>query len=82
MALGFRYVNTGKVPLIIKNVQTTCGCTEAQWNKVPLSPQQSDLIKIDFIGEDEGYFHKTIFVVCNIWKKVYQLQIEGQVLSE
>ena len=26
----FSYTNTGDVPLLIKNVQTTCGCTEAE----------------------------------------------------
>ena len=29
----FSYTNTGDVPLLIKNVQTTCGCTEATWEK-------------------------------------------------
>ena len=26
----FKYTNTGDVPLLIKNVQTTCGCTAAE----------------------------------------------------
>ena len=28
----FKYTNTGDVPLLIKNVQTTCGCTVRSWS--------------------------------------------------
>ena len=76
------YTNTGDVPLLIKNVQTTCGCTEATWEKSPLLPGQSGEIKVEFTGESEGRFVKTIYVVCNIWKKVYPLLVIGDVVKE
>ena len=76
------YTNTGDVPLLIKNVQTTCGCTEATWEKSPLLPGQSREIKVEFTGESEGRFVKTIYVVCNIWKKVYPLLVIGDVVKE
>ena len=78
----FKYTNTGDVPLLIKNVQTTCGCTEATWEKSPLLPGQSREIKVEFTGESEGRFVKTIYVVCNIWKKVYPLLVIGDVVKE
>lgn len=78
----FSYTNTGDVPLLIKNVQTTCGCTEATWEKSPLLPGQSGEIKVEFTGESEGRFVKTIYVVCNIWKKVYPLLVIGDVVKE
>ena len=77
-----QYTNTGDVPLLIKNVQTTCGCTEATWEKSPLLPGQSGEIKVEFTGESEGRFVKTIYVVCNIWKKVYPLLVIGDVVKE
>lgn len=77
----FAYTNTGKYPLIIRNVQATCGCTEVVWDKNPLLSQQSDSIQVVFAGENKGYFKKSVFVVCNIWKKMYQLHIVGHVVD-
>lgn len=80
--VAFRYTNTGNVPLLIKNVQTTCGCAEPTWEKAPLLPGKTEEIKVEFTGEHEGHFVKTIYVVCNIWKKVYPLVLIGDVVQE
>ena len=51
------------------------------WDKNPLLSQQSDSIQVVFTGENKGYFKKSVFVVCNIWKKMYQLHIVGHVVD-
>ena len=79
--VAFRYTNTGDVPLLSKNVQTTGGCAEPIWEKAPLLPGESQEIKVEFTGESKGHFVKTIYVVCNIWKKVYPLLIIGDVVE-
>lgn len=77
----FKYINTGELPLMIKNVQTSCGCAEAKWDKEPLASQKTGEIKVTFKAEREGHFLKSVFVVCNIWKKVYQLHLDGEVVN-
>ncbi|MBT8286775.1 MAG: DUF1573 domain-containing protein, partial [Bacteroidia bacterium] len=35
----FSYTNTGKSPLVITDIKSTCGCTVPQdWSKEPLNP--------------------------------------------
>ena len=51
-------------------------------NTGDVPPGQSGEIKVEFTGESEGRFVKTIYVVCNIWKKVYPLLVIGDVVKE
>ncbi|WP_425482547.1 DUF1573 domain-containing protein, partial [Fulvivirga aurantia] len=44
----FQFENTGNEPLIITNVQTTCGCTAPEWPKDPVAPGQTGKIKVVF----------------------------------
>ncbi len=44
----FKFKNTGNAPLIISNVQTTCGCTVSNWTKEPVAPGKT--------GEVSGHF--------------------------
>lgn len=39
----FEFTNTGKEPLIITDVQKTCGCTKTDWSKEPIAPGQKRL---------------------------------------
>lgn len=34
-----------------------------------------------YLGENKEYFYKSVFVVCNIWEKVHQLHIVGNVVD-
>ena len=34
----FAFTNSGKVPLIITEVKTSCGCTVAEYPKEPIAP--------------------------------------------
>lgn len=56
-------------------------CEKVVWDKNPLLSQQSDSILVVFAGKNKGYFKKSVFVVCNIWKKVYQLHIVENVVD-
>ena len=38
---SFKYTNTGKSPLVISNIKTSCGCTVPEdWSKDPLAPSK------------------------------------------
>lgn len=71
----------GENPLILKNVQMTCGCINATWSKTPLLKLQEDKIIGTFTAESEGKFQKSIYVVCNIFSKMCILTIEGRVIT-
>ncbi|MES2387192.1 MAG: DUF1573 domain-containing protein [Bacteroidota bacterium] len=44
----FKFKNTGKLPFMIYNVQTTCGCTAPEWPANPVGPGKSGQIVVNF----------------------------------
>ena len=38
--------NTGKGPLTIKDVRTSCFCTTVEWDKSPLQPRKTSKLKV------------------------------------
>ena len=41
----FTFTNSGTVPLVITNVQASCGCTTPDWSKEPVMPGGKGFIK-------------------------------------
>ncbi len=74
----FIFQNLARVPIIIKSVQTTCGCTTPIWTKKPVLPQKKGIIKVTYNPMNRpSKFIKTITVTTNLGKK--QLTIKGDV---
>ena len=73
----FTLKNTGSHPLLIKNVLTTCGCTNPQWEKRPVLPGQTREIIVTFKPNSLGRFTKKIQVLCNTRLKLHDLKLEG-----
>ncbi|MAO32996.1 MAG: hypothetical protein CL824_05760 [Crocinitomicaceae bacterium] len=44
----FKVTNTGKNPLVIEKVSTSCGCTTAKKPEKPLAPGETDEIEVVF----------------------------------
>lgn len=44
----FTFTNTGSQPLIITNIQTSCGCTTPEWPRNPIMPGGKGEIKVGF----------------------------------
>jgi hypothetical protein len=61
----FTLKNTGVNPLIIKMVNSSCGCTVPEWEKQPIAVRCSTEIKVKITQETNGYFNKTVTVHCN-----------------
>jgi len=81
----FRFKNTGTAPLVILNVQTTCGCTRPEWTVNPVEPGDEGVIIITYnpIGRI-GPFNKpaTLQTNENGGYKRYKLTIMGEVVEK
>lgn len=63
----FKFRNTGKEPLIITNVQVTCGCTTPKgWARDPIAPGQSSEITVAFNSLGKfGKQNKVVTIISN-----------------
>jgi hypothetical protein len=73
----FSLKNTGTQPLIIQNVDTSCGCTVPEWDKQPVKTGKSAKIKVRITPKESGLFNKTITVHCNTKEGQILLKIKG-----
>ena len=78
----FKFTNKGKVPLIIANVQASCGCTTPDWSKDPVPPGQQGFIKATFSAASPGAFNKSVTVTANVEGGSVILQIKGEVTPQ
>ena len=75
----FDVKNTGDAPLIITQVETSCGCTAREYTKEPIAPGENGEVKVTYNPAGRpGPFKKTITVNSNASKKVV-LSIKGEV---
>ena len=73
----FTVVNKSSKPLLIDNVEASCGCTTPEWSQDPIAPGASTQIKVGFNASSEGKFQKTITIYYG--EKVKGLTISGEV---
>lgn len=78
----FDFVNTGKEPLIISNVKSSCGCTVPEYPKTPIGPGESSQIKVKYNTNRVGPFRKTITIFSNAEGGKNILTVKGKVLAE
>lgn len=76
---AFGFSNPGKSPLIITNVETSCGCTVPDWPKEPVKAGKAEKIKIKYDTSHPGHFSKTITVFFNGPESPQILVIKGDV---
>jgi len=79
----FVFKNTGTEPLIVLNVQTTCGCTAPKWPNEPIPPGESGEILVNFNSAKKiGRQNKIITVYTNGQKPEDKLKIVCNILPE
>lgn len=62
----FEFTNTGKAPIIISEVQASCGCTTPSFTKEPVLPGKKGHIKASYNSSGRpGAFNKSITVKSN-----------------
>ncbi len=79
----FTFRNTGKDPLIISNVQPTCGCTITEWTRQPIMPGQPGGVTVTFDSKEAmNGQSKTITVISNSSGGSERLYLRGNVLPK
>jgi len=75
----FKFKNEGTAPLILSNVQASCGCTTPSWTREPVMPGVSGEIKVHYDTNRVGSFSKSITVTSNAENSPIVLRISGEV---
>lgn len=77
----FEFTNTGKEPLVLSNVRSSCGCTVPKWTREPILPGQSGTINVKYDTRRMGAINKHITVLSNAKTSSVVLRIKGTVVQ-
>ncbi|HLT08956.1 MAG TPA: DUF1573 domain-containing protein [Cyclobacteriaceae bacterium] len=78
----FEFTNVGQAPLVISNVQASCGCTTPDWTKTPVKPGDKGFIKVQFNSAGKaGVQSPTVTIQANTSPSVSRLRLKGTVNS-
>lgn len=75
----FKVTNKGTQDLVITNVRTDCGCTNAEWSTAPIGPGSTGFIKATYDAEMLGHFTKGLAVYTNLGTQPHYLKFMGVV---
>ncbi len=79
----FYFKNTGKHSLIIKKIETGCGCTTVDYSKAPVLPGKEGKIEIAFNSAGRyGKQYKEISIFANIPEKQITLGFTANVKAK
>jgi hypothetical protein len=79
----FAFVNTGKVPLLITNARSTCGCTVPKYPEMPIAPGDSGVISVAFnTAHKYGRQRKAVTLTANTYPASTILYVDGTVINE
>lgn len=77
----FHFQNTGDHPLIVSNVQSSCGCLVPEWSKEPVMPGKRGIIKARYDTNRIGRINKSLTLTSNASEPSVVLRIKGTVIS-
>ena len=77
----FKFTNTGKSPLKITRVKSTCGCTIPSYPKQEIMPGESESIKVVYNTKKIGRFSKSVSIFTNTVPDRSVLRIKGEVVD-
>lgn len=75
----FEFTNTGKAPLIISDVRSSCGCTIPKKPDAPIMPGKTGEIQVKYDTNRVGPIRKAITVISNADTPTKVLKIKGEV---
>lgn len=75
----FQFTNKTNQPVLITNIQTSCGCTTTNYPKEPIAPNKTAKISATYNAANLGAFTKTLTVTTTAEKNPVVLKITGTV---
>ena len=79
----FEFINTGKTPVVIQRVITSCGCATPSYTREPVLPGKKGKVKVAYNTiHRPGTFRKSVRVYTNVPDTVYTLTIKGHVIPK
>lgn len=78
----FEFTNTGKEPLILSSVKSSCGCTVPSWPREPILPGKKESIKVKYDTGRLGPINKSITVMSNAKSSPVVLRITGNIVKK
>ena len=78
----FKFENTGKKPLVLTNVRSSCGCTVPKWSDKPIRPGDEGEVTVKYDTSHPGKFTKYVYVMSNAENRTVRLKITGTVVRE
>ena len=84
VAYEFAFTNSTKSPIIIENVQSSCGCTIPSWTKSPILPGQKGTVSAQYNAASMGNFNKPVTVYYKIGEEKHEvkLYLAGEVVNK
>lgn len=79
----FEFTNTGKTPVVIQRVSTSCGCAAPSYTREPVLPGKKGEVRVAYnTVHRPGNFRKHVRVYTNVPDTVFTLRIEGHVIPK
>jgi hypothetical protein len=75
----FIFTNIGDQPLVIKRIQSSCGCTVPKKPEAPIMPGEKGEIKVSYATNRVGGFSKSITIYSNAKNPTKVIRIKGLV---
>ena len=78
----FELTNKGSLPMTIKDVKTSCGCTEVTFPKRQISPGENFTVDVTYDSRQLGHFSKDVALYSDVSQQPLYLKIRGVVVEE
>ena len=82
VTMHFELTNEGPASMIIKNVETSCGCTQVTYPKGAITVNKPFVISATYDAKQMGHFEKYIDVFTSGASLPYTLTMRGVVVDE
>lgn len=78
----FEFTNTGKEPLILSSVRSSCGCTVPSWPREPILPGKKAVITVKYDTKRLGPINKSVTVMSNAKNPTEVLRLSGNITKK
>jgi len=77
----FVFYSKGSAPLVINNINASCGCTVPSWPKEPIIPGDSATIEVKYDTRRLGIISRHVTISCNASDENITLNLKGTVVE-